>query len=170
MAAVDVKNKESNYYNHSTGLLVSILLRYPEIGTISCSKEAQTITFKFLISPNYNYELLKEKLKQALEIYHSFEGGKMEVCLIEKLEQEVNLLAITRDIVSLNFNEVNLIVEFLKNELKKDLIIDEIILLKDEVLFQEDVINHLLANIRINGTENNITAIREDGRVLVFNG
>ena len=170
MVAMDVTNVDSNYLNYSTGLLVSILLRYPEVGTISCCQKQQALVIKFLITKDCEYEGLKNKLTQALEMFHKIEGRKMKLLSIEKHEQELDLLVITRDLGSLTQNEMNLIVEMIKKDLGKQLIIDEESLVEDEMVFQEEMINHMLAAIRSNGTEKNITALRDEGRVLVFNG
>ena len=167
---MDVTNVDSNYLNYSTGLLVSILLRYPEVGTISCSQKQQALVLKFLVAKDCEYEGLKCKLTQALEMFHKIEGRKMKLLSIERYQRDLDLLVITRDLGSITQNEVNLIVEIIKKELGKQLIIDESSLLEEEIVFQEEVINHMLAAIRSNGTEKNITALREDGRVLVFNG
>ena len=170
MVAMDVTNVDSNYLNYSTGLLVSILLRYPEVGTISCCQKQQALVLKFLMTKDCEFEKLKFSLTEALEVFHKLEGRKMKLMNIERYEQELDILVITRDLVSITQNEVNLIVEIIKKNLGKHLIIDESNLLEEELIFQEDTINHMLAAIRSNGTEKNITALREDGRVLVFNG
>lgn len=170
MGVSDVKNMDSVYFNYSTGLLVSILLRYPEVGTISCSQEQQALVIKFLTEKNCKFELLKKKLIQALELFNKIEGRKMRLCQIEKHEQEVSLLVIKRDLDTITQSEMNLIVEIIKTELGKQLIIDETDLPEDEIVFQEEVINHMLSALRSNGTERSVTAVREDGRVLVFNG
>jgi hypothetical protein len=170
MAALDVTDIETNYLSYSTGLLVSILLRYPEVGTISCNKAQQALVLKFLTGKECAFDELKIKLTQALEMFHKIERRKMQLFSIEKHEQELNLLVITRDLQTITQNEMNLIVEIIKNELRDQLIIDENNLLEDEILLQEEVIGHMLAAIRTNGTEKSITAVREDGRVLVFNG
>lgn len=170
MAALDVTNIDSNFFNHSSGLLVSILLRYPEVATISCCQEQQALVLKFLVNKNCDYESFRNKLMQALELFHKLEGRKMLLCDIRKYEHEMDSIVITRDLRSITQNEMNLIIEIMKSELGKYLMTDESNLPEDELLFQEEVINHMLASIRSNGTEKNITAVREDGRVLVFNG
>lgn len=170
MAALDVTNIDSNYLNYSSGLLVSILLRYPEVGTISCCQEQQALILKFLVSKECDFESLKNQLTQALEMYHKIEGRKMLLYTIKKQEQELDSLIITRDLRSITQNEINLIIEIMKSKLGKHLITDETNLPEEEVVFQEEVISHMLAAIRSNGTEKDITAVREDGRVLVFNG
>jgi hypothetical protein len=170
MAALDVTNIDSNYLNYSTGLLVSILLRYPEIGTISCCQDQQALVLKFLVAKDCDFESFRHKLIQALELFHKIEGRKMQLCTIEKHEQELDLIVITRDLRSITQNEMNLIIEILKTELNEQLITDGNSLHEEEIVFQEEVIGHMLAAIRSNGPEKNITAVREDGRVLVFNG
>jgi len=170
MAALDVTNLDSNYLNYSTGLLVSILLRYPEVGTISCSQEQQTLVLKFLVAKECDFELLKSKLTQALEMFHKIEGRNMQIFRVEKQEQELDLLIITRDLRSITQNEMNLIIEIMKSALGKQLITDDNNLMEDEIIMQEEMINHMLAAMHSNGTEKNMTAVREDGRVLVFNG
>lgn len=170
MSSLDVTNIETNYLNYSTGLLVSILLRYPEVGTISCCQEQQALILKFLVVKECAFESLKEKLRQALEIFHKIEGRKMSLCTIEKCEQELDSIVISRDLHSITQKEMNLIVEIVKSELGKHLITDESDLPEEEIILQEDIINHTLAAIRSNGTEKNVIAVREDGRVLVFNG
>ncbi|MGI6449434.1 MAG: hypothetical protein ACOX3R_03790 [Desulfitobacteriia bacterium] len=170
MAALDVTNIDSNYLNYSTGLLVSILLRYPEVGTISCSQEKQALILKFVVTKDFDFESLAKKLSLALEMFHKIEGRTMKLFTMEKYEQELDLLIITRDLSSITQNEMNLIVEMIKSQLKEQLICEESSLAEEEIMFQEEVINHMLAAIRSNGTEKNMTAVREDGRVLVFNG
>lgn len=170
MAALEVTSVDSNYHNYGTGLLVSILLRYPEVGTISCCQEKQALVLKFLVAKECNFESLQNKLSQALEMFHKIEGREMKLCKIEKFEQEMDLLVITRDLLSITQNEMNLIIEIMKDELGEHLITDESNLAEDEIIFQEEVISHMLTVIHSDGTGKNITAIREDGRVLVFNG
>lgn len=168
--ALEVTGIDSYNHSCSTGLLVSILLRYPEVGTISCSQKQQSLILKFLISKDCDFPALKNKLTLALEMFNRIEGRKIKVCNIEKHEQELDLLVITRDLGTITQNEMNLIVAIIKDELGKQLITEESELAEDDIVFQEELISHMLATIRSNGTEKNVTAIREDGRVLVFNG
>jgi len=170
MTASEVVTVESNYLNYSTGLLVSILLRYPEVVTISCSQEHQTMRLKFLVVKECGFEALQIKLRQALELFHQIEGRKIQLFNVEKFEQELDLIMISRDLSSITHTEINLIVEIMKSELGAKLIADECSLPEEEVILQEEIINHMMAAVRSNGTEKNITAVREDGRVLVFNG
>jgi len=170
MTGLGVTNLDSNYFNYGTGLLISILLRYPEVGTISCCQEQQSLIMKFLVAKDCAFEVLQNKLTQALELFHKIQGRKMQLLRIEKHEQELDLIVITRDLFTITQSEINLIVELIKSTVGKQLIKDENDLPEEEISLQEEVINHMLAAIRTNGTDKSFTAVREDGRVLVFNG
>lgn len=160
---------DSNYFNYGTGLLVSILLRYPEVGTIKCSQEQQTLVLKFLVTKECPFEQLKKELTEALELFHSIEGRKMNFLSIEKQEREFDIIVVVRDLRTITKSEINLIVEFIKTKSGKGLIIDEGELPEDEIIFQDEVINHMLAALRANGTDKSLTALRENGKVLVYN-
>lgn len=54
--------------------------------------------------------------------------------------------------------------------MRKNLVQEESNLPEDDIIFQDEVINHMLAVLRSNGTEKSFTAVREEGKVLVFNG
>lgn len=169
MGAVEVVNTDSNYLNYSTGLLVSILLRYPEIVTIACTFEQQTMVLKFLASKGFDFSTIKIKLFQALEMFHKIEGRQMKRCDIEIYESEMDMIMISRDLSSITHSEISLIVEMMKDELANKLIADDSSLPEEEIILQDEVISHMIAAIRTNGTEKSLTALRDEGRVLVFN-
>jgi hypothetical protein len=170
MSVFDIANMGNSYNSsYSANLLVSALLRYPEIGTISCSREEQTLALKFILAENHNIEGLQDTLKQALDLYHKIEGRKMTLFQMYRHGSEPGLLVIKRDLVSMTQTEMNLIVEILKKECGNNLIKEENNLPEDENIFQDEIINHMLTVLRSNGTEKSFTAVREEGKVLVFN-
>ena len=60
------------------------------------------------------------------------------------------------ELVHMNFNQ-NLVSE--KNDS----------LMEEDLLMQEELIEHMLENLKISSPEKNLIAFREEGRVLVFN-
>jgi DNA-binding protein Fis len=170
MAVNDLVNMGNNYNNYSASLLVSAMLRYPEIGTMSCLQESQALVLKFIVSDYHNFKVLHEKLKQALDIYHKIEGREMNLFEIVLQESEPGILTIKRDIASMSQTEMNLLVEMIKMECGNSLIKEDAHLQEDDLFFQDEIINHMLAVLRSSGTEKSITAVREEGKVLVFNG
>lgn len=119
MSVHDPVNMSSSYSNYSANLLVSALLRYPEIGTMSCVRENQALVIKFIVTDDHNYESLEKKLRQALEIYHKIEGRKMSLFEMNIQGSDPSILVIKRDIASMSQTEMNLLVEMIKMECGK---------------------------------------------------
>ncbi|MCL1916838.1 MAG: hypothetical protein FWG14_00755 [Peptococcaceae bacterium] len=158
----------AGFANFGTGLLTAILLRYPEIGAISCDQGSQVLNMKFLVKGEYPYDKLKETLLDAWVVFNQMEERSMQVSQIHRYTQELETLVLTRDLATLSFDEMNLSIQILRNILGKKLISDEEILDEEDLIYQEDMIIQSLAAIRSRGPENSLTALREGGRVLVF--
>lgn len=65
-------------------------------------------------------------------------------------------------------SEVSLIVELVKQEFNDSLIIDQIYLPEEEILYQEELIEQLLATILSGDIDKNVVAVRAEGKVLVY--
>ena len=160
--------KSGGYAPEGVGLLISILLRYPEVGSIHYWQEKHALRFTFMVR-NIETSDLENKLVPALEVFHTFEGGSMQICQVEcRKEEQVCILTITRDVESMTQSEVGLIVDMVKMQFAQNLVCDESDLPEDELLFQEELIGHMLATIRTNDMDKNVVAVREEGRVIVF--
>ncbi|MCL1791217.1 MAG: hypothetical protein FWG40_07660 [Peptococcaceae bacterium] len=160
----------SQFTSFGTGLLIAILLRYPEIGSINCNQDEQVLNIKFLVKGSYPYEKLEETLLDASAVFNQMERRNVKVCRIERRSEEVDMLVLTRDLASLTFDEMNLSVQIIKGMIGKQLISEEQILGEEDKVFQEDMIIQSLAAMRARGAENSLTALRDGGRVLVFRG
>lgn len=161
--------KDGGRVQDGVGLLNSILLRYAEVGSVHYWHEQHALKFTFMITQHQDVSLLQEILKPALEVFHQLEGQNMRIFDIScRSEERVCVITVTRDVDSMTQREVGLIVELLKREYKNKLVYDEMNLPEDELLFQEEMISHILSSIRIHDIEENVVALREEGRVLVF--
>ncbi|MCL1852492.1 MAG: hypothetical protein FWF88_05595 [Peptococcaceae bacterium] len=158
----------TQFASFGTGLLIAILLRYPEIGSINCNQGEQVLNIKFLLKGSYPYEKLRETLMDAWAVFNQMERREVKVCRIDRRMEEVETLVLTRDLASLTFDEMNLSVQIIKSTLGKQLIIEEQVLGEEDKVFQEDMIVQSLAAMRARGAENSLTALRDGGRVLVF--
>lgn len=168
MGSLNLQYKDGGYVPEGAGLLISILLRYPEVGSIYYWQERHALQFTFLIkdTADDSFEL---SLRPALEVFHDLEGSAMEVCAIEiRQEEQVAILTITRDVNSMIRSEVGLIVEMVKRKFTNRLVYEESNLPEDELMFQEELIGHMLATITTDAIDKNVVAVREEGRVMVF--
>lgn len=161
--------KDGGRVQDGVGLLNSILLRYSEVGSVHYWHEQHALKFTFMITQHQDVSLLQEILKPALEVFHQLEGQAMRIFDIScRSEESVCVITVTRDVDSMTQREVGLIVELLKQEYKNKLVYDEMNLPEDELLFQEEMISHILSSMRIHDIKENVVALREEGRVLVF--
>jgi hypothetical protein len=169
MGSLDFQYKDGGNVPEGVGLLISILVRYPEVCSIRYLQEEHALKFRFMLLAHENREKLTQNLLDALDVFHRLERKPMQICLIDqKLEDHLSLLTVTRDVSSMSQTEVGLIVELIKNELNKDLIFDESELTEDELIFQEEVIGDILDSFEKNHLDKSLIAVREEGRVIVY--
>ncbi|WP_371369125.1 hypothetical protein SRRS_24240 [Sporomusa rhizae] len=156
-------------------LLISMLVRYPEIGTINFNPETNSLKFTFMISgiPTAgDFESVKQLIINSIATYHLLQGitdSKIDVEL-SKYEQ-VAMLTIMRDVHTMSQGEIGLTVKLLRERFADRLTADQNdSILEEDLLLQEEVIEDLLESMRKQYNErHNLIGIREDGRVFVFN-
>ena len=156
-------------------LLISMLVRYPEIGTINFNPEENSIKFTFMISgipTASDFENLKRLIINSVAAYHLLEDIKNCSINVELSSYEqVAMLNITRDVHTMSRGEINLTIKLLRERFAERLVADlNETMLEEDLLLQEEVIEDMLANMRKQYNDNHsLIGIREDGRVFVFN-
>jgi len=158
----------------SIGLLISILVRYPEIGTVKFSPQSQTLKLSFILSrliSNEEYQIFTERLCTSLEAYNMLEA-QTDVIINTSYDQyeQIGVLEIDRDVHTLSRTEISLIITIIKDHFEGNLVIDKNdSLLEEDLLVQEELIENMLEHLKGVRYEKNLIGIREDGRVMVFN-
>jgi len=159
--------------SETTGLLISILVRYPEVASVNYDPERQLLKFTFLCSKlleSKEIELLKEMILDAVEVYNSLEGKEAgNISLEHYVCGETTVIELQRDVRTLIGEEITLIVGLFRQFLGRNLLVEESDLLGEDLVEQDEVINYVLENIRLSNHERQLVAFREEGRVLVFN-
>jgi len=166
--------QDSECISHGANLLISILVRYPEIGTVNYDAEAGTINLTFMVSGNPAPEELRaiqDRLLSSIEAYHVLEGltgGGADVRC--SACDSVAMLTLRRDMDTLSRGEIALVIALLKEALQDRLVADDNdAILEEDLLVQDEVIGTMLESMRKDHSGNGLIGIREDGRVLVFN-
>ena len=158
-------------------LLISMLVRYPQIGTISFDSDANSLKFTFIISDvltEEDYEGLKEFIYSSIDSYHSLLQISKCLARIDIYSyDEVSMLTIARDVSSLTCGEITLIVDILSEQfadcLAADMMDDDMIG-NEDVMINDEIIENILKKVRKQNDNNkSLIGIREDGRVFVFN-
>lgn len=156
-------------------LLISMLVRYPEIGTINFDPEANSLKLTFMISgiPTIkDFESAKRLLINSIAAYHSLEGVT-DSCIDVELSsyEQVAILTVMRDVHTMSRGEIGLTIKLLRDRFADRLVADHNdAMLEEDLLLQEEVIEDMLENMRRKDSDDHsLIGIREDGRVFVFN-
>ncbi|HEX3015399.1 MAG TPA: hypothetical protein VHQ46_03345 [Desulfobacteria bacterium] len=166
------KYKNGGQVSDGVGLLISILLRYPEIGTINVDQELQLLKLTFFLNKELTAaQQFVKPLSEAISLFNELEGRECRVCELCFRDNEGFLaLEVKRDIETVTYNELNLLIDILREDFSDSLLTDlgEDVS-EDELLMQEEIIKHMLESLHDNPLDKNMVALREEGRVLVFN-
>lgn len=166
--------QDDDRISDGVNLLISILVRYPEIGAINYDGETQSIKMTFMLSnipDNGEFACLREKLRASIDTYHVLEqikGASIDISLSSC--EQVAMLIIRRDVPTLTKGEMALVMALLRENLQGRLMVDaNEAILEEDLLVQEEVIVNMLENMKKQQQSSGLIGIREDGRVLVFN-
>lgn len=168
------KSKPQEEVSDSIGLLISILVRYPEVGTINYDPVNQELKFTFIFSRVLNQNEMvsfKKKVIDSIETYNHLEGKVPTIVGVNHhLCDSFTMLEVTRDVGTLTQEEISLVIELVHTSFKNNLVTENNdYLMEEDLLMQEELIEHMLENIKTCSPDKNLIAFREEGRVLVFN-
>ena len=171
----DMYNIETTGATSGVGLLVSILLRYPEVSTVKYEPEANTLDFSFMVREVVDIEkfnTFREEYFSSINVFWDVirmnDSSTLELSceVIEGLTK----LVVTRDISTLTSEEISLSMALLFGSFGDSLISDRSEeLLEEDMLTHEEIIRNLLADVNESVLEKKLIGYREEGRVVVFN-
>jgi hypothetical protein len=167
-------NKQNRSVSHIANLLASILLYYPEIATINLDPRSQVVKFTFYVQgliSGEDQESLQHHIMQCLDAYHFLE--KKETAIIAISYQPMDsftIIELQRDIQSLSQKEISLLVSILDDRFGDNLVSeDDEELLVDDLAMHEELIGDMLENAKKARSNIKLVALRDEGKVLVFN-
>lgn len=166
--------KEGEAFTNSMSLIVSLMVRYPEIATLSLNPEEKSLHFTFLINhplSGEKFEQFKEKYFLSLQVMADLHQREMAIATVSHQTQDnLGFLEISRDIASITQEEISLLVNLVRESFGGDLLSDqEDGMGEEEQVFQEEMIDHMLEDLKDTRQEKRLIGIREEGRVMVFN-
>lgn len=171
---MDLRYKGQKDITDSVSLLISILVRYPEVATIDLEADHQVLKFTFLFNQSIstdNLTNLKGILLESIQVYNYLENRKPTRISINQQDcDEITVVEILRDVESLSQEEIALIVDVFNQYFRYNLVkeaSDDMI--EEDLLVQEELIEHMLESVKGNNDNDHLYAFREEGKVLVFN-
>lgn len=169
--AIRSLNDEVNV--NSVNLLLSILIRYPQISTIKFLEQDRTFRFTFMFKPEEGLKLdtISTTIKKSLLAHCQLLGDEPGCCQVEfKDFSHYGSLEVKRDLASLSSAEISLLINLVRDALGPRLIAESPEPIQDdETGFQDEVISALLEDLREFPKGHTLYGMRENGHVLVFN-
>ncbi|MEN6411173.1 MAG: hypothetical protein ABFC84_00225 [Veillonellales bacterium] len=158
----------------SVNLLISILVRYPEIGTIRFEPKSNLLKLTFMFAGILSAKKIagiKQLIIDSITAYHILGKISAQKCEVKFSSYEhVTVLDFFRDVHTLSKNEIALVITLLREKCKERLVVDcNDSMLEEDLVIQEEVIESMLENMKSQREAHSLIGIREDGRVLVFN-
>ncbi|MCD5406572.1 MAG: hypothetical protein LRZ99_02630 [Desulfotomaculum sp.] len=168
--------KSSEDPTNAVNLLISILIRYPEVSTINFDSHRKKLKFHFLFTQILKEDELAalfELLKNSIEVYNILKEEKVKIVQItNQMIADFTMIKIERDVDTLTQGEIALIIQCLKQFIDQDITLDdeeEVIYELEDLQRQEELIAAMLENVKYYQEDKSLFAFREEGRVFVFN-
>jgi len=160
----------------STGLLISILVRYPEVSSINYDPGRQRLKFTFIFARRFKKgELreLKQRVVDSIKAYNFLENkkiGSLYIKIRHQVFEHCTTLEVKRDVETLDHEEIALVVKLLREKFGGILVAESNEeLFEEELVIQEELIDHMLENMKKVSGDKYLFAFRDEGKVMVFN-
>lgn len=161
--------------SRSAGLLISILTRYPELASVRFETRTRALRFTFLVSGHLDrasMHRVRERVTTSLEALCALEGKLPQAFWIGRSTYgHLTAFEIVRDLNTLSQEEISLLIELVKDEFHGTLVRDDVAYPSpdDELAEQEEIIGEMLEDLKGSRQDRNLIAVREEGRVFVYN-
>jgi len=167
------KFKSGKEVTDSVGLLITLLVRYPEIAKINYEPENQLIKMSFLIKSDVNENVISkfvQDLKSSILTFNYLEQvDNIELLVNYEINDDCISIDIYRDINTITSSEISLIVQLFQKDFSNSVIADSNeFFYEDELVWQEELISDMLENLKKSNPVKKLLAFRDDGKVRVF--
>lgn len=160
--------------SHQASLLVSILVRYPEIGSVRFLAADEHLAFTFMLKGMHNRNRLAQFRQAALaylDAYTMVTGHTIHHFDVNGIiHNDFTQVEICRDMATVSREELSLLIGLIRTYFGQDLVVEYEEPLRDEDrMLQEELIDDILEDVRAGGLHRELVGFREAGRVMVFN-
>ncbi|HHY47350.1 MAG TPA: hypothetical protein GX506_08660 [Firmicutes bacterium] len=176
---------EDNPQN-SVNLLMSILVRYPEIMTVKFDPQSRSLRLTLAVRrPRARdrersearpparelFSVFEKRLRDSLASYSGLLGTKPAEISVDIIESgSFSLINVRRDVGTLTQEEISLMIDIAGEVFGEDLVREqEGSLVEEERIAQDEMIENMLDDLRESLQVRKLIGFREEGRVVVFN-
>ncbi|HZK25906.1 MAG TPA: hypothetical protein VFC74_11075 [Oscillospiraceae bacterium] len=170
MGQIKQQSKQDAYM---TNLMISLLMRFPEIMSIRFDMPQDKAKFTFILQGKPEKEQYKgftDLLKESLAAFQDLTGEVLQVKTTMQRSGKVSLLVLSSSTKSLSLEGIHLLCGLVCSSFAESVIRDadtSVDLQDDELLRQEEIIEYLLSH-NTGTKKDNLLAFREAGKVFVY--
>ncbi|MEW8977456.1 MAG: hypothetical protein AB2385_03540 [Symbiobacterium sp.] len=154
-------------------LLVSYAIRYPEIAAVRYDPVHQALRLSFLVKgplEDDEFAAAEARIRESLEVYHLIH--QRVATLVEVTRStfgELSTVVVGRDVQSLTPEELYAVVEVVRNVFANRVLAEPLEYFgEEELMAQDELIEEVMASVSGRRQPPNLIAIRENGRLLIF--
>ncbi len=156
-----------------TNLLISLLMRFPEIMSINFDMPREKCKFSFMLQGNVakeDYAFFKSNLGDSLDAYFEITGSEVAVKSRLVRSGKMNMVEITCRTDSLCLEVIQLVTALMDIAFSPIMLrdMDVIETVKDEEMMRQEEIIEYLLNHTAGTKKENLIAFREAGKVYVY--
>jgi hypothetical protein len=164
------QNKQDAY---TTNLLISLLMRFPEIMSINFDMPQEQAKFTYILAGSVKKEDISHfscNLKESLAAFAELTGEELNVKSRLQRSGKLNLLELRCGTNALSLEAIQLICGLVSGLFSGSLVTEgdaQELFPEEEMIRQEEIIEYLLSH-NTGTTKENLLAFREAGKVFVF--
>ncbi len=166
------------YYQFDDGvddsieLMISILIRYPEINTVKTDPKSKEIIFSFLLNKDLSQDefmKIEAKLRDSIETFLFVQNTEPVTARIRTQSyNNYSLIEVIRDFKTITQRELSLLIYLMNSELGSYLLTEHGVSSDvEELEVQEEIIEDLLIRLQYQ-SQGDLIGFRESGKVMVF--
>lgn len=169
--AVEVPTNEGTSLQAT--LLVSILLRFPEIGSVRFKASEGLIVFTFMlkeVDAAARLRLFGRTLRSHLDAFARLNAQDIGLMALDTATYgSFSIAELTREVATFSREELSLIISLVRNHFGEALMVEaDAAPRMDDAFIDEELIDDILQDVRAGGAGSELVGFRDAGRVLVF--
>ncbi|MBC7342802.1 MAG: hypothetical protein H5U02_10235 [Clostridia bacterium] len=156
------------------GLLISILLSYPEVAAVNYNPQAQVIKLTFVLKrqlTSFEENQIKASIEKHLDVFAFLNSSQLvpNIASVNAIsEQGISLFQIVRDVNSLSPEEISLIIGVVRRQCQDMLLLENPTSHIEGDLVKEELIASMLEMIGKEERQKKLVAFRHEGKVMVY--
>lgn len=157
----------------ATHLLISMLIRYPEVSSVRFEPESQSLVFSFFLQGAVDAVKRTACLKDLTDHFEvcaalDRQFAPMGMLTFTPLE-EMTLVTYQQSINRISTTEIHLLTAILRRNFSGEVELDPLAVDEEDQKIQEELIDRLLGHRDVLAEDRQIVAFRDGGRVFVYN-